>query len=498
MRKYSVLLALIFCLAVTPISACTRSTPPAGSEGIVSTPATNANFESVSHGGSGSVGEGQSFTIELGAQAEGRNYMKISLETNVPLFGKVNYTTLDGSHASEDFYIAAGENEFRMILDFYQDYYGIESVDSLMFTKVNAGGNIAVSDVSLAEFPISLSGLGRYRGLSDPEDFQIYLAGESIKIGSSLESGGALNFLSRDGAKMSRTVDGVYVGIGCESKDGFVSVVEDRDVNLLNLYDNGRLVQQSYYGISGYPYVPGTYNGSTWKYNPVQGGSQTDGCSTIVDLRITESEIYVKTRPLDWAHDFSLTKSYMENWYTIEKSADGVEYVRVKNAFTDFSGYTHTQSHQELPAFYGIAPLGKAVYYSGSSPFTGDTLTEKGDFGFWAAANNAENKIRCSENWISWVNEDDWGVGLYVPGVTSVFAGRTFDYYTNYFDSPSASPDTTYAAPLINYTITSYSTFGYEYYLTAGELSSNRSLFTALHGAGARNTQIETYGTPTW
>ena len=500
MKKYSFVMTFLLCftVALSPVTACTRVTPPAGNGGIVSTVVPEAKFESVSNGGSGSVGEGQSFTLDIDAEADGKNYMKILLQTSVPLFGKVDYSTTDGSHVSEDFYIAASENEFRMILDFYQDYMGIETVDSVTFSKVNGGGNITVSEVSLAEFPVSLSGMGRYRGLSDPDDFQIYLAGEGIKIGCSLESGGALNFLSYDGAKVCRTVGGVYVGVNCESKDNFLSVEESGDVNLLNLYDNGRLVQQSYYGISEPPYNPGIYNGSTWKYNPVQGGSQTNGCSTIVDLRVGKNEIYVKTRPLDWAHDFSLTKSYMENWYTIEKSAAGVEYVRVKNAFTDFSGYTHGSSHQELPAFYGIAPLGKAVYYSGSTPFTGDTLTEKGDFGFWAAADNAENKIKCTENWISWVNEDDWGLGLYVPSVTSVFAGRTFSYYTNYYDSPSESPETTYAAPLINYTIRSYTTFGYEYYLTAGELSLSRSLFADLHNGGAKNAQIESFGTPTW
>ena len=78
----------------------------------------------------------------------------------------------------------------------------------------------------------------------------------------------------------------------------------NKEVNLINYYDNGRYLQQSYYGTdgkdgSGYTY--GHYNGNDWRYNPVQGGNQVNEASKVVEYEITSNYIYIKTRALDWA-----------------------------------------------------------------------------------------------------------------------------------------------------------------------------------------------------
>ena len=53
----------------------------------------------------------------------------------------------------------------------------------------------------------------------------------------------------------------------------------------------------------------------------MQGGNQYNDHSKIVDLRLSEEEIYIKCRPLDWAKEKEfITPSYMEAWYTIENN----------------------------------------------------------------------------------------------------------------------------------------------------------------------------------
>jgi pseudouridine-5'-phosphate glycosidase len=83
-----------------------------------------------------------------------------------------------------------------------------------------------------------------------------------------------------------------------------------------------------------------------------------------VDYVISEDgkSIYVKCRPLDWAKKNVLTPSYMENTYTL---CDG--YVKVDNRFVDFSGYTHRNADQELPAFY-TRTSGHSVDYRLDTP----------------------------------------------------------------------------------------------------------------------------------
>jgi hypothetical protein len=88
--------------------------------------------------------------------------------------------------------------------------------------------------------------------------------------------------------------------------------------NLLNRHDEGRLVQQSYYGITGAPYSPGKFMGTPWGYNPVQGGDQHGKRSKLVEYRVSDGQIYIKCQPMDWSKDGELTPSYMENVYTLD------------------------------------------------------------------------------------------------------------------------------------------------------------------------------------
>ena len=238
--------------------------------------------------------------------------------------------------------------------------------------------------------------------------------------------------------------------------------------NLLNEHDTGRLVQQSYYGTNKAPYECGTYNGQTWGYTPVQGGDQYNNRSKLVDFKIENNAIYVKCRPLDWAKNGEYTPSYMENTYTLQ---DG--HIEVSNRFTDFSGYTHRNAHQELPAFYTVSYLSEFVCYTGKNAWRDGELTVKSDLPFWAGNSNAYLNLSSSETWCAWRAPNGYGVGVYTPVAEILLAGR-FEYNGS---KDAKNNATNYVAPLITKTLKSYEPFEYTYYITTGSTDEIRNEF---------------------
>ena len=169
----------------------------------------------------------------------------------------------------------------------------------------------------------------------------------------------------------------------------------------------------------------------------------------------------------------------MENTYTLDGNI-----LRVDNRFVDFSTYEGVNvRHQELPAFYTIGALGKFSFYNGNNPWTGAALTEKRDLAFWGGNSDAYFKIRNgnSETWCAWTDDDaangDFGIGLYVPNVQILLAGR---YRYGETANPKSSMDdaTNYVAPLCTMGIKSFKPLEYSYLITAGKLEDIRTTFT--------------------
>lgn len=462
-------------------------------------------WTSVYNGGNNELIPNGEWEINLDKEIGDANYFKLTLSSEVILEGEINYSYGKNgfnSDTSETFWTLAGENlEFRQIIDFYGDRTGDKRINYILFKNIdNKNGEVTIAKAEVAKHPIDFSDV-IFTENKIEEQMQLFLEGETIKFGCSIKSGGAVNWLSaKDGSvKQINQKDG-SVYIGKSAKEG---TVISSDVNLINTHDNGRLVQQSYYGIpwnNDQGYKPGSFgvNGGgepqPWGYNPVQGGDKGNYFSQLVDVKVTDTEIYTKARPMDWGKLNEVTKSYMENWYTLGKDAEHGEYVTVRNRFTDFSGYNHNNSrHQELPAFYGVSPLGKAVYYGGESPWDNGAVTENGTLGFWQG-NPQSNRFHCTENWISWVNEDNWGVGLYVPDVSTVLVGRTLGFNVSseeLADKPYMAASSTYAAPLAQFTMQTYQAFDYTYYLSLNDVTNLRALFNKMHADGASNEYLK-------
>ena len=296
---------------------------------------------------------------------------------------------------------------------------------------------------------------------------------EDVKVENIQQIDRSTYYLENDRFKV-----GVKLGWG-----GGVNYIEDKTsnvknlTNLINSHDTGRLVQQSYYGTAGNDeYQPGTSFNTKWTYNPVQGGDQYGNASRLIDFKVTDNSIYVKAQPQDWSLDGQLTPSYMENTYTLYG-----DYIKVDNRFTDFSGWEHPYHGQELPAFYTVSFLSRFTWYNGTNPWTDDELSYNDDLNFWGDAQyvkqcNKYLKVGNTETWCAWSNpQSDFGIGLYVPNVDVLKAGRY-----NFNNSKKADNDATnYVAPVNTMKLVSYGHIEYSYLITTGSVEQIRATFKA-------------------
>jgi hypothetical protein len=368
------------------------------------------------------------------------NRWSISYTSDAPLAGEISYF-VGSCKKTESFFLEASENKatFSCYIDVFLD--GVLARELRGVTLRVLGGEEAayqLKDVAL-------------EWVKPPKNISLTIEDAFCSAGVNLRWGGALESFIWKAAP---------AGYG----------------NLLNRHDEGRLVQQSYYGTEQPPYVPGNYNDTPWGYNPVQGGDQYGNRSRLVDYSFSDAQITIKSRPMDWSKNGDLTPSYMENIYMIE---NGV--LMVENRFTDFSGMTHTARHQEMPAVYVVSALDTLQFYNGASPWTNGTLTQKSDLPFWGG--NPESYFTFdaanTETWCAWTagaQPGAFGVGVFNPTAELLIAGR-------HGTPGSKSPEdgaTSYVAPLRTLALESFQPLEYSYYLTAGSVEEIRSRFAGL------------------
>ncbi len=316
----------------------------------------------------------------------------------------------------------------------------------------------------------------------------VYLSSSDYKIGIDLDWGGALTYMedltnnvvsARKKNWIGSATGNTEVGFSSDyPTSGFSNrYTTQGNVNLINAHDTGRLVQQSYYGTGSYPYEPGMYGEAVWNYNPVQGGNLYNEASKIVDVKVSENELYIKCRPLDWAKEaVDITPSYMEAWYTFE---DGM--MRATCRFVDFSGYPSVTTSQELPAFYCVEPLNDFVYYSGGEAWSdSNQKVIRDDLGFWGTATDQD--FICNENWAAFVGNGSggYGVGIYCPGQELFHTGVYYsgDGATHCSTLTPAEEDPTSYMGIVDYLhFQSYKPISYCYYIKTGNVDTIRNSF---------------------
>ena len=457
----------------------------------------------------------ETLTYNIDRELKDKSYIQIDVDSTVNLVGTIEYYNLADSNQTnvEDFFLeGASEESFYQFLDSFRTNGSgnfEKHLTAITLTNVSEeAGTVTVNKVAISDRKLDLT------------NAEVYVQNDYLKVGMDLLCGGALTYyeaLPQDGMVLQEILDAdgnVKLGLNYADKEG-ATLLND-SVNLINIFDKGREVQQSFYADVDVEngYNRGTYvnqNNRDWPYNPVQGGDQDDNSSQIIDYRVEENLLYVKTRAMDWGQHNSTTKSYMENWYTLDEDA-----LIVKNRYIDWNGFIGEGNaiNCEMPAVYFAHSFNTYVAYDGAAPWTGAPLDKQSELGTWAdGAYVTENP---SEGWFAWVNEDDYGISMYVPGMLFYASGRSdasisADLSLNHdaYDSsmttdyrPARKSDyeqcyvrnTSYTAPVIQTTMDQYVPLEYSYVIRMGFLDDIRSGYQAMD----QNGIIDNSGLSAW
>lgn len=446
-------------------------------------------------------------------------YVELLYSTNINVWGVFTYT--DGNKTvDEDFYLQAGTSQHKQFLDLFRSNgvgYGMnqKTLSMVKITLKNAELENRTGTVKV----LALSSQNR---TVETENQELYVTkaqkdGTEMTVGAHLGLGGSLTYLAKSGIYEgvkggSSAWDKGTVAISKNASDfsetniykngtstgtepGYYgnatsSKASDGAVNLINNFDAGRQIQQSWYaniggsseataGQNGYTRAY-CYTGSTagqyWPYNPVQAGDVVSNPGQIIDYEHTADYIYIKARAMDWAKGYDpnkpcanaveggvTTKSYVENYYRL--SNDGT--LVVNNAFVDWNGFTDMESagwaSTELPAVYPVHTLNYYVSnIDGDGSWT-DGLEYNNKLSSWvsnayhqfADGSQGDTKV---EDWFAWANDANGSValGMYIPNVNRWTSGRSLTTTSYKTDVNFQNAN---ALPVKNYTEWSWDSF---------------------------------------
>ncbi len=273
-----------------------------------------------------------------------------------------------------------------------------------------------------------------------------YVDNGVLRVGIDLAQGGAITYLAKAREK----------------------------VNVVNNFDRGRQIQMSLF-MGPVPYLPeGEKAHEVWHvlgYNPVQVGDSFGNCSSVIDSRNDGESLYVKCIPLLFPLDNVPAECVFESWIRLEGRT-----VHVRNRLTNHRSDTtqYPARFQELPALYTTPSLYRLVSYTGDKPYTGDVLTRftKVWDGVLTEGTSPWSTFESTENWAALVRDDDWGLGVWNPGVTH-FLGGFFDAGNGKHTPKDNSAG--YIAPGRVDTLDHNIQYEYSYVLVLGTLQEIRS-----------------------
>lgn len=239
--------------------------------------------------------------------------------------------------------------------------------------------------------------------------------------------------------------------------------------NIVNIADEGRYIQQSYYaGNSLNRQAEGqSASWSPWSWNPIQVGDYARNRATIITSEKTATSLYVKCTPMLWDMNNKPAEAIMEQWTTLDGNV-----IKVKNKLTclrtDNLYGENVLRDQEIPAVYPISALNNLYSYFGTSPWTNAVTDNPAviylSSGFWGRYNSV------TEKWMAFVDDSQWGIGVYSPSATKFLAGMSGST-----GGEATSASTSYIAPVRQERLMKNSVMEYEYFLVIGTLSEIRS-----------------------
>lgn len=268
-----------------------------------------------------------------------------------------------------------------------------------------------------------------------------YLENQSLKIGVDLSRGACIGFFAEPSTHR----------------------------NLINHYDEGRFLQQSYYG---------KQDGSRWEgrkvdwvFNPVQGGSWDGKSSKVLSFELKQNQISASIQPRHWANGNLLTNCLMSQTIQLDDNI-----AKIRFSFKYEGPDQQVKKHQEVPALFVDAALKYLCYTENGkivkkTPGLLDPITQEKDKG--------SSGIRYGKNekhWLALVDENNWGIGLLSPGSPEFTCYRA---HGNGKTGPTGSA-CSYVAPLQTFELKKGLNFEYEIALTIGYLHEIESRFQSL------------------
>lgn len=252
--------------------------------------------------------------------------------------------------------------------------------------------------------------------------------------------------------------------------------LSENDRNLVNIFDEGRYIQQSYY--SGKPLdrisEGQSPDWSPWPWNPIQVGDVYRNRAEILDHWKNGDTLYVKAIPMQWDMNNKPAEAIMEQWIILHENVLKV-HNRLTCSRTDTIYRKNIENDQELPAVYPISALENLYSYLCDLPFTNDTLSRMPvvnlSSGFWGIYNNV------NEHWMAFVDNDMHGIGVYNSQCTYSLAGMSGNPGHEALDA-----STSYIAPIKKEILNNNSVYDYTYYIIVGTLENIRAKVYDLHG----------------
>ncbi|HSJ00963.1 MAG: hypothetical protein ACAI34_19255 [Verrucomicrobium sp.] len=259
-----------------------------------------------------------------------------------------------------------------------------------------------------------------------------YLENEHLKIGIDLESGASI---------------------------GWLSLKESPEKNVLNSYDKGRYVQQSYYGDPD----GSEWNGTPWRYNPVQGGGWRGEPAKVLEFQklgggeegtARGPSLFARIQPRHWATGAPLPEVVMTQTIILDGPL-----ARVTFGFSYQGEKSHKAHHQELPAFFVQPEFDTLVYSEAQEIWKNKPLTR-------SQPGQKNEYVKLAEPWLAWVNPAGLAVGILSPGCELATCYR--------FPGSAAC---SYAAPLKTIALTPGFKLEYDAWLGIGTVESLREQF---------------------
>jgi hypothetical protein len=261
----------------------------------------------------------------------------------------------------------------------------------------------------------------------------IFLQNDKFKLGINLDKGCAISYLSRP----------------------------NNSENLLNDWDNGRLIQQSYYGKQDGSF----WNGTPWVWNPVQGGSWNGKPSSVVSYKQTSNTKFSSTIiPRNWGGEQLLDKVRMSCDIELLQ-----KYIHIKYRMKYNGNDIHPIKHQEVPAVFFNRKLSTLVYFENNEFITKYPVI------FQPGQRNDYFDI--STHWVAYINPiNGYGVGILSPIASRVTAYRVGNNNLKPLES-----DCSYVAPIISKAISPGTEINYDVYIAIGKKEEIKLIFDNIH-----------------